>query len=179
MGTGTMLTKRSLCWLIAAAMMLPVSAAAAGWLFYENKKAGVKIKYPADWVMTETLAGSVVAFGVPKEKANLKMVENVTVTVQDLTPDATLEKYTRAYEAERKKDPHGPVVVESRKATLGGQPAQRIVCIGKQGGMEIEFLQVWTIKDHKSYLLTYSAEKKTYMKFAKEAEKIISSLVFI
>ena len=174
-----MLRKRSLCLLIAVLMMLPLSAAAEGWLSYENKQAGVKLKYPPDWVMTETLAGAVVAFGVPKEKANLKMVENVTVTVQDLTPDATLEKYSRAYEEQRKNDPIAPKVIESRKTTLGGLAARRIVCLGKQKEMEIEFLQVWTIKDHKSYLLTYGAEKNTYAKFVKEAEKIISSLVFV
>ena len=173
------LKTKGLCLFVAAAMMLPMSAGAADTLSYENNKAGVKLKYPADWIKSETLEGTVVAFGAPKAKANLKMVENVSLVVQDVTPDATLDKYTAAYEKERGKDPNGPKVAESRKSTLGGQPAQRIVCVSTQNGMEIEFLQVWTIRKQKAYLLTYGSSKATYMKFSKEAEKIISSLVFI
>ena len=162
-----------------ASMVLSVSAGAADMLSYENKQAGAKLKYPADWIKSETLEGTVVAFGAPKARANLKMVENVALVVQDVTADATLDKYTAAYEKERKKSPNAPKILESRKTTLGGQPAQRIVCLGTQGGLEIEFLQVWTIRKQKAYLLTYGSSKETYANFSKEAEKIISSLVFI
>ena len=171
--------KTSLCLFVIAAMMLPISAGAGDMLSYENQQAGVKMKYPADWIKSETLEGAVVAFGAPKAKANLKMVENVSLVVQDVTPDATLDKYTAAYEMERKRNPNGPRVAESRKTTLGGQPAQRIVCFATQNGMEIEFLQVWTIRKQKAYLLWYGASKETYANFSKEAEKIISSLMFI
>ena len=178
-GTRVKIKETSLCLFVVASMMLPLSASAADMLSYENSTAGVKLKYPADWIKSEALPGAVVAFGVPKEKANLKMVENISLTIQDLTPDATLDKYTAAYEKERKNNPDGPKVLESRKTTLGGQPAQRIVCVGMQNGMEIEFLQVWTIRKQKSYLITYGSSKETYAKFSQEAEKIISSLVFI
>ena len=171
--------KRSLCGILAAGLLYSLPAMAETFLAYERPEAGVKLKYPADWIKSESLPGVLVAFGVPKEKANLKMVENIALTVQELPADmSTLETYTSMYEKQREKDPNPPKVIESKKTKLGGQPAQSIVCIGKQNGLEIQFWQVWTIKDAKAYLFTYGAEKKTYKNFLKEAERITASFIF-
>ena len=117
--------KFSLGLLTGALVLISVSAASAEDLKpYENKQAGLRLRYPAAWVKSETLKGALVAFGAPKEKANLKLVENVTLVIQDLAPDvATLEKYTAMYDAQRKKDPSGVALVESKKTVLGGLPA--------------------------------------------------------
>ena len=152
---------------------------AAEQVSYENKKTGLKFSYPANWVADEKVPGIAVAFGAPKDKANLDLVENVTVIIQDLTPErSTLERYTKAYEKELKSEPSAKVV-ESTKTTLAGLPAHMIVCVGKQGTFDIRFMQVWTVKDGKAYLLTYGAPKSTYENFLAEAESIISSLRFI
>ena len=171
---------RNLCLLIGALVLVPVSVIqAAGFQSYENRQAGLRLGYPAGWIKSESTPGVLVAFGAPKEKANLKLVENVTVVVQDLTPDvATLEKYTAMYDAQRKKDP-SVVLVESKKTVLGGLPAQRIVCTAKQGGMDVKFMQVWTVRGKKAYLCTYGAAKENYATFLKEAEGILRSLEFI
>ena len=45
--------------------------------------------------------------------------------------------------------------------------------------MDVKFMQVWTVKDKRAYLLTYGAAKENYATFLKEAEGIIQSLKFI
>ena len=172
--------QRLVLWVGLLTLFSTYAIAADSVLVYENKPAGVKLRYPADWIKSETLPGALIAFGAPKEKANLKMVENVTLSVQVPSKEfATLEKYTRMYDEQRKKDPIAPKVLESKKTTLGGLPAQRIVCVGQQNGMEIQFLQVWTMRKGKAYLFTYGSSKETYKNFEKEAEKIIASLAFV
>ena len=172
-------TKRGLLIVTAVSCFAFTTADAAGVKPYVNAKSGVNISYPADWVKSENVPGALVAFGAPKEKANLKMVENVTLTVQELPQEfATMDKYTKMYEKQREQTPDPPKVIESKKMKLGGQPAQSIVCVGKQNGMDIQFWQVWTVKDAKAYLFTYGAEKSSYTKFLKEAERIIASLSF-
>ena len=175
------LRKRSFGLWLGAWLLLPVSVMASAVLPYENKEAGVKLKYPADWIKAENLPGTLVGFGVPKEKANLKMVENVLLTVDNNLPAeaATLEKYTKMYEEQRQKDAIAPRLLESKKTKLGGLPAQSIVCAGKQKGMDIKFWQIWTVKDGKAYLFTYGASKETYPKFLKEAERIVASFTLV
>ena len=169
------------CLLFGGLTLFPVEAVYAGPMqSYENTKAGVRLTYPKGWIKSENVPGALVAFGVPEEKANLDMVENVMVVVQKLPPEVpTLEKYTTMYEAQRKKDPVGTQTIVSKETMLGGLPAQLIVCLSKKGGLDVEFLQVWTVKDNKAYLLTYGAVRDKYANFLKEAEGIIASLKFI
>ena len=171
------MTRISILWL-AVWLMVCGQAYAEEMKAYENKQAGLRMRYPAGWVMDDKVAGVLVAFGAPQDKANLKLVENVTVVVQDLVRDERLETYTRSYEQQLKNDP-STKVIESKKTMLGALPAHRIVCVGQQGNLQIQFLQVWTVKGGKAYLFTYGASKDTFGNFLSEAESIISSLKFL
>ena len=147
---------------------------------YENKAAGLKLRHPAAWVQDEKVPGVLVAFGAPKEKANLDLVENVTLMVHDVTPEtSTLEKYTQKYVAELASDTSDAKIVESHETVLAGLPAHRIVCVGKHGKFDIQFSQIWALNKGKAYLCTYGAPKATYPKFLSEAEGIMASLEFV
>ena len=41
---------------------------------------------------------------------------------------------------------------------------------------EMKRLEVWTLKNQKAYIITYTAEADKFQKFAEQAEKIIHSL---
>ncbi|MCP4133404.1 MAG: hypothetical protein GY754_20720 [bacterium] len=63
-------------------------------------------------------------------------------------------------------------------ANLGTLEARFIECSGKYAGVDLIWLQYYTYKNGKWYIITYTGEKTDYGSYVKEAESIIESFSF-
>lgn len=67
---------------------------------------------------------------------------------------------------------HGP-------ATLGGEPARRIVYRGKAGGITMQTLNVLTLHNGQSFAITYSASPSLFDAHLASAQRVIESVHWI
>ena len=147
-----------------------------GLLTYDSPDYGIRIKYPADWTKEEQVMGAVVAFFAPREGASDVLQENVNILVQDLSAQPmTLDEFTELSVGQTEQLITDASILDSSAATLGGNPGHKLVFTGKQGEYDLKWLQVWTIKDDKAYIISYTAEIDTYSAFLKTAEEMIES----
>lgn len=147
------------------------------WLTYTDKQ--IKLRYAKNWRKDELfniITGEQVTFTSPKQNPVDKYQENVSVRIEKLTnPKITLPKYTQAAIAEINKYYPGAKITESSAITLANKPAQLIVFAGKDAGMSIKNLEVWTIDRGKAYIITYKATSDRYYQYLETAMRMINS----
>lgn len=148
---------------------------------YKNKNEGLSLQYPADWSIKENpAAGVIVAFGSPKESSSDTFVDNVNVSISDLSskPDTTLNEVADLWQKQTEEDLSGGTfkLSEIKPATLADQDAKRMVYTYSLKGQDIKGMVVITLKDKKAYIVTYTAERTSYDKFENAANTIVSSL---
>lgn len=148
---------------------------------YSNKNEGLRLQYPADWSIKENpAAGVIVAFGSPKESSSDTFVDNVNVSVADLSskPDTTLNEVSDLWQKQTEADlPAGAFKLsEIKPAKLAEQDAKQMVYTYSKEGKDIKGMVVIALKDKKVYIVTYTAEKASYDNFEDAANTIVSSL---
>lgn len=146
---------------------------------YENSTYKIKIKYPNHWDKQEDYMGTVVNFLAPREDKADKFMENVNLVVQDLSSQPmTLKQYTDLTLEQLKQLITNSEVISSKDTAVGGVPGYKIICKGTQGQYNLKWLTVYTIKNNKAYVLTFTAEETQYSSYSNVAEKIINSFEF-
>ena len=148
---------------------------------YSNPGLRLELRYPSDWTKNEGVAGSVATFLAHKEAGKDSFSENVNVLVQDLSKQPmNLAEYTDFSVNQLKQMVHEIQIEKIEDAQLGGQPAKRIVYSGKDTeGKMMKYVQMWTIKDKKVYLIGYTAELLHFDKYASQAQEMMESFKFI
>jgi serine/threonine-protein kinase len=148
----------------------------SNFLIYENKVEGIKIGYPADWTKKEQYMESVVAFLSPKESPSDTFQENVNIIVQDLSAQPmTLEEYTELSINQIGQLVTNANIIESEATSLANNPGHKLVYTGIQGEYELKWMQIWTIKDNKAYIITYTAQIDKYSDFLEPVKQMIDS----
>ncbi len=61
----------------------------------------------------------------------------------------------------------------TQNITLANREGRKVIYQGQDGRKRLE---VWTIKNQKAYIVTYTAEADKFKKFSKQADNIIQSL---
>lgn len=143
---------------------------------YVNYAQRIKIHYPVAWIMQEEVMGAVVTFNSAQEGANDRFQENVSIIIQDLGEQkVTLKQYTEAVIGQLPRIMPGLNLIESKPIILSKNPAHKIICTAQQAEFRLKILQVWTIKDNRTYMLTFTAEEGKYPKFDKTVEKMLKT----
>ena len=143
---------------------------------YDSPAYGIRIKYPAEWTKQEQVMGAVVVFLAPTEGPSDIFQENVNIIVQDLSAQPmTLDEYTELGLGQIEQFITDANILDSTTATLAGIPGGRLVYTGKQGQYDLKWMQVWTIKNDKAYVISYTAEIGRYSAFLETVEEMIDS----
>ena len=66
-------------------------------------------------------------------------------------------------------------ILSSTDATLDNNQAHKLVLTYSINQQNLKSLQIWTLKDNKSYVLTYVAEVGEYDTFLETAQEMINS----
>lgn len=153
---------------------------------YVNKDLGYRIKYPIDWQVVEkkNSPGYPVAFVSPKTGPLDDFLENVTLVVQGVPPkieslndlsNVIVKQVTGTFEGHVE-------VIDGRYIKWGGQRAYRFEW-GGAGGEATDpmmYLNVWTMRGSKLYILTFVARRSTYDTYKKKyVNKMIKSFAFL
>jgi serine/threonine-protein kinase len=148
---------------------------------YENKDYHLVLKYPETWVkqdIEDPITGEIVAFASPTEGVSDLFQEKIIITIEDLAKNTrTLEDYQEEIIDKLGRSPDLTIEKE-RRVKLANKPAYKIVYSRQDEQIDLQQMEVFTIRNDRVYVLTYIAERAKYSKFLKTAERIINSFEF-
>lgn len=147
---------------------------------YVNKDYQFQLKYPQHWSyqeLSDPITGGVVVFTSPLETDADLFLENVYITVENLTSESTtLEEYTKIIFARIQQEKGSEIeVYQDRKTKIAKSPARRIIYSRQEDGILLRQMETFTIKNNQVYIAIYTAERAKFSKFLDTAEKIVNS----
>lgn len=149
------------------------------YLNYTSAAFGIVIRYPSTWTKNEQFTGAVVAFASPSGSSSGASGGIVSVVVEELLEPMTLAEYNDAAIAALNQSIIDFNLSETTAATLDNNPAHKIVYTAKQNQLNLRYMQVWTIKDNKTYILTYGATPINYDKYQAIVQDMFSSFEIV
>jgi serine/threonine protein kinase len=147
-------------------------------LTYKNVAHGIKVEYPKSWKVEkkDDLFEKGTIFQSPLENKRDRFQERISIFIENLSsPSLSLAQYTDNYIRTIKTGVKTSNFDKS-ESLLAQQPAVKLVYSYDEGKNKMERMKVWTIKNNRAYIFTYTAEKKSYNRFLNKAERMISSL---
>jgi serine/threonine-protein kinase len=159
---------------------IAVNQSPSTWQSYTDPGTGIKIKYYPTWQLQENrnlLTGENALLISPRQSDTDKYLENVSIGVETLTNEQTsLAEYTKSTIEEINKFYQGAKIIESTPVKLAKNPANLIVFTGQdEQGLLVKNLQVFMVKNGKSYTITYKAENNQYYAFLQTVMTMINS----
>ncbi|MBI3033878.1 LpqN/LpqT family lipoprotein [Candidatus Woesearchaeota archaeon] len=146
-----------------------------GFLTHEDTDYKVKISYPSSWELASS-GQSIFAMQSPKERADDSFQENINLVMNDLSgQEMDVDSYAKLATDNLAQSIQGFALEESGSTSLAGMPARRIVFTGNVGGRALKFMQVFTIKDGLSYVLTFSSERDAFAENLGLVQKMVDS----
>ncbi len=151
----------------------------SNYLIYENR--GVKIKYPSNWEIEELAFGSQqgAKFWSHQQSVSDTFSENLLVVVNPLQQSMTLKEFTEQNIEQIKKIIPNMNILSSSDTTLNNNQAHKLVLTYSVNQQNLKSLQIWTLKDNKSYVVTYVAEVGEYNTFLETAQEMINSFEIV
>ncbi len=148
----------------------------AQFLSYQDQDYDLEINYPEDWQqqqINDFLIPGVI-FISPLEDEQDLFQENVSISIESLLEESSLQTYTAESVAEIKRI--DPFVPPPEKTYLGKHESRKITYESKnRRGLEVTRTQIWTVSEGKAYILTYTAEPEQYQNFMPIVERMIES----
>ncbi len=143
-------------------------------LEYTDESSGVKLRYPKDWTTVSGVDGIVVGFLAPSVDPWDSFLANVNVIVEDLSYDPmTLDEY--ADYGLYQLDLAGFYVPHMEETMVAGCPAYRVLYEAYDETMGLKWLQVWTVRDNRAYVITYTAKQDQFRDHLSDVENMIES----
>ena len=145
-------------------------------LSYENDTWGIKIQYPQNWKrqdIEDPIGGEVVIFSSPKQSQEDNFQEHLIISVQEV--DGDLKESQKLFVSNIVNRQPGAEIIESGMTTLAGKPGSTLIFTRDDGEKRLKKLLVWTLKDNKAYIITYTATVEEYDHFIRAANNMIKS----
>lgn len=145
---------------------------------YKNTVKGFSIYAIKEWHVEENIKQAAFAsFNTEKDKDDF--AESVNILIQDMKENpVTLQQYTDGSVNDIKKLTNSNIE-SSEDVMFGGLNGHKIVYSNLAKSVNYKKMSVYTIKDGKVYLLTYTAKSDTYSKFSDKIEEVVKSFKFL
>ena len=153
-----------------------LSGCASRFLWYQDSVYGIKIQYPKEWTVHEKAEGvGVVAFRSPPKGSMDAFQENLNIVVQDLGGRSIpLMQFSEMAINQLRQMYSNVEILESEPMVLSGKAGHKVEYIVR-AELKIKILQVWTIKNYKAYIITFSADADHYQDYSTTAWNMINS----
>jgi hypothetical protein len=146
-------------------------------LTYQNSILGVKLQYPSNWKRAES--NNNITFIPQLVNSSDRHHAKFIISVKGLFQNETLGEYSNGLIKKLKDNSPNIRILEAGPTNLAGNPAYKAVFTnGLEGQDSLKTMEVWTLSDHKSYLIQYSSEAEKYPKYLATIEKMINSFEF-
>jgi len=152
-----------------------LKASESSMITYDNKTNGARIQYPKNWEKKETENGGV-AFQTFSGVVNVRFVSDdftgkkETVTLKDYS-DLLMKQGVE----EAKKQNVTIMAVNDSDVAIAGLPGHEWAYTVSIGDVHGFGMQAWTVKNNRSYVLTYTASKDLYETFLPVFKKMLTS----
>ncbi len=157
------------------------AASASNFLTYQNSSYGISVQHPSNWIGEEnhnaTSPGRIVKFSSPQgtPPATLNIIGG-----NRLPLNMSLEQFSAASINNLRQSFPRLNLLESNSTTLGGFPAHRVVYTAEVApGSGVKFMQVWTIKDARDFIITYASLPSDFSNYLPTIQHMIDSFAFI
>lgn len=142
---------------------------------YSNKQYHFSLKAPSGWSVKENTAGAAVILLSPQQGSLDVFQENVNVVVQDLKMrPMALQEFSLTAINQLKAMYNNIEILKTDSIWLSGRNGTRLEYIVR-AEIHLHIIQVWTIKDKKAYMITFSADVDRYPQYATIADQVINS----
>lgn len=145
---------------------------------YQNTLYGISIKYPQKWqksVTPDRITGNLAKFMPPAADTDT-YPENINLIVRDLPENRQeLKQFTNSYLDDIKQVYPNAEIIQQGKTELNNQPAYQVIYTTKDNENNIQRLQIWTVKNNKAYVITYTANIDKYSQYLDIARRMINS----
>lgn len=150
-------------------------------LTYSNSTYGIKIQYPSNWIKQESQnqsSNDIVKFSSPASTAPASLAIIGGKPAPQIIP---LRVYINASIYVLRHSFDNFSLIDSNSTNLAGFPAHKIVykAILPSSGLEVKFMQVLTIKDSKSFVITFGTLPTDFSTYLPTIQKMIDSFAFI
>jgi serine/threonine-protein kinase len=150
-------------------------------LTYSNSTYGIRIQYPSSWLKEEShnhSSNDIVKFSSPATAAPASL--NI-VGGKPAPQSIPLALYINASIYLLRHSFDNFSLIDSNAITLGDSPAHKIVytAILPSSGLELKFMQILTIKDSKSFVITFGTLPTNFSRYLPIIQKMVDSFGFI
>lgn len=149
-------------------------------LTYQNNNYGITMSYPSNWELQEDLDNplsyaTTLAKFVPKPNEQSSPTVELTISVTNLQSPISFEQYTDTHISQMIDFfPDFKIQDSDPEITLDSSRTHRIIYTGKNiENIKIQGMQMWLIKNQKSYIISYTAVADKYDDFVKTVEEIM------
>lgn len=145
---------------------------------YENAEQKFKLNYPETWLKKnrDDFFATGVDFFFPLENDSDKFKERVSVLVENLSANTSLEQYTDESIAEIKR--LSDSALETAETTkLGNSEAKQVVYKGNENGNPVKKMETWSVQNNQAYVITYTAQANSYEKYLPTVQTMLKSFV--
>jgi eukaryotic-like serine/threonine-protein kinase len=150
---------------------------------YNIDSYGISIQRPKTWQAEQRpdrITGNVVKFVSPSANNTDKYYENISLIIQDLSSSrSTLEQFTPFRLDVIKQSSPSIKIIQEGQQRLANREAYQVIYTLQEDGVSLQRLQIWTVKDSKAYILTYTAEPNQYSTYLPTAKQMINSFQII
>lgn len=177
---------------LVGGVLAVISAISAAWLLspkdnskkdtklslYENAEQKFKLDYPDTWLKKnrDDFFATGVDFFSPLESNSDKFKERVSVLVESLAENTSLEQYTDESIAEIKR--LSDSALNTAKTTkLGNREAKQVVYDGNENGILVRKMETWSVQKNQAYVVTYTAQPNSYEKYLPTIQRMLKSFV--
>lgn len=145
---------------------------------YEHPQTKMRMSYPKNWTLTKDEEGSGVSFSFYGGAVNLRFVSDDFSKSKE---PVTLDEYTSVLMAQGREEAAKQQVtispISDGPAILAGSPGHEWQYTVTIGDVEGRGMQVWTIKNNRSYVFTYTAAGELFDAFTPVVQKALTSIV--
>jgi serine/threonine-protein kinase len=147
---------------------------------YENRDYGFQINYPTSWSkqQRDDFFTSGVVFSSTLDNENDKFTENVSILVENLPPNSSLDRYTNdsIREIQRLSDPN---VTTPQSVSIANKMGKTVTYQGEDKGYIVQRMQTWTIDGDRAYIVTYTATPEKFATYLPTVNKMLESFAIL
>jgi len=155
------------------------------WSTYNNSGYKVSFKYPVAWEKqdknTENKGlATLTALLSPLDTAKPDEFSSLTLSIDknSYVAGMTLDQYVDQNLTSLQANPAYVTLDDYTNATLGGEPAKKIVYRWRNGDQEFKIMQVIALRNSMAYVANYTGLPNLYTQYLPDVQNIISTFKF-
>jgi len=145
---------------------------------YYSDEYGFSIVFPKYWEIQQKEMGTAVIALSPEEGSKDDFRENVSITVEEVSGDITLDKYFVVSQQNLKSYSKDYKLLYKNNTWLSRKPAMILGFTYSMSGLKLKVLQYYCLYKNKAYVITCTALPHTFDRYEEIFLKIVRTFRF-